>query len=155
SAYHRIDVAEALAAVQRADAQVDFAELAAAAALLLVAVVPLGRDGDRLLVGDARRVLLGLDAVTPREAPELHFEVQRTAAGDDELPGVLVAAHDERRVLRRELLETLVDLLLVAPGRRVDRQRVGRERVGDGVELERRLVRGQGVPEPQALDLRD
>ena len=46
---------------ERLDAKVDLAELAGAAGLLLVAVVPLGLGADRLLVGDPRRTRGDLD----------------------------------------------------------------------------------------------
>jgi hypothetical protein len=55
AALDRVDELEAGAARQRLDAQVHLAELAGAAALLLVAVVALGRPRHGLAVGDARR----------------------------------------------------------------------------------------------------
>ena len=53
--FDRIDEFEAGAARQRLDAQVDLAELARAAGLLLVPGVAFGRRGDGLAIGDARR----------------------------------------------------------------------------------------------------
>ena len=50
------DELEAGAARQRLDAQEHLAELARAAGLLLVAMMALGRRGDRLAVRDARRL---------------------------------------------------------------------------------------------------
>src|SRR5207247_604535 len=54
-----IDELEALAALERLDAQENFAELSGAAGLLLVAVVAFGVVQDRLFVRDLGR--LGID----------------------------------------------------------------------------------------------
>ena len=77
---------------QRVDAQVDLAELAAAAGLLLVAVVGLGLGRDRLAVGDLR--LLGDDfQVEAALEPVLdHVQVQLAHAGDDHLLGLACRA---------------------------------------------------------------
>ena len=70
---------------QRIDAQVDFAELAAAAGLLLVPVVGFGVGGDRLairdlgLVGDDFQVEASLEPVLH------HIEMQLAHAVDDHL----------------------------------------------------------------------
>src|SRR5439155_13859160 len=55
-----VDELEARAARQRLDSQIDLAELAGAAALLLVPVVSLGRRGDGLAVCDSRRARVDL-----------------------------------------------------------------------------------------------
>ena len=62
AALDRVDELEALAVLVRLDLDLAVAELAAAAGLLLVAAVRLGRLADRLEVGDPRRVQLDLGA---------------------------------------------------------------------------------------------
>ena len=59
----RVDEVEALAALAGPDPQVDLAELAAAAGLLLVPMVGLGLAQDRLEVGDVRHVGVHLQLV--------------------------------------------------------------------------------------------
>ena len=118
------------AALGGLDVQVDLAELAGAAGLLLVAVVPFGLDRDRFLVRDLRllRVDGQLEAV-------LHLldhdpQVQVAEALGDELLGLRVAGRVEAGVLFAEPVEGAADLLLVAAGGRLQRQ--GEHRLGQG-----------------------
>ena len=85
-----------MSARQRIDAQVDFAELAPAARLLLVAMVGLGIRGDRFAVGNLR--FLGHDfQIEPALEPMLHHvEMELAHAGDDHFLGLGIA--DELKV---------------------------------------------------------
>ena len=89
------------AARQRLDAQEDLAELAGAAALLLVPVVALGRRGDRLAVGDPRRPRVDLEAVGLAQPLEQHAQVQLAEAVDDGLVGAGRRARASGTGLRR------------------------------------------------------
>ena len=84
-------------------ADVDFAELAAAAGLLLVAVAPLGVGLDRLAVGDLRLLGVDFDLVAPLEPFAEDLQVQLAHPVDDRLLGLRIALAAERRVLLRDL----------------------------------------------------
>src|SRR5688572_18983178 len=56
AAFHRVDELEARAALERLDAQIDFAELARAAGLFLVPVMAFRFGADRFAVRDAGRL---------------------------------------------------------------------------------------------------
>ena len=90
------------------------AELAAAAGLLGVLHLAIGRTRERLLVGDLRLADAGLDAELALEAVDDDLEVQLAHAGDDDLAGLLVGLHAERRVFLHQLLQADAELLLVA-----------------------------------------
>ena len=92
---------EARAAFERLDAQVDFAELASAARLLLVAGMAFGRRGNGLAVRNARRAgddfKLEVDLHAVEDRTDVHFG----QAADHGLVehGVMVDGH--RRILLR------------------------------------------------------
>src|SRR4030095_16158434 len=58
---HGVDELEALAVLSRCHAQVDLGELAAAARLFLVTVVPIGARRDRLAIRDRRGPVVDVD----------------------------------------------------------------------------------------------
>ena len=87
---------------RRLDLDVAVAELAAAAGLLLVAAVRLGRLADRLQVGDLRRLQLDLGAEAALHPVDDHLDVDLGQPGDDLLAGLRVAVDVERRVLLLE-----------------------------------------------------
>src|SRR5262249_1670982 len=120
AALDRIDELKALAVRQRLDLDVTVAELAAAAGLLLVAAVCLGLAPDRLAVREARRLEVDLHAVALLHALDDHLDVDLRQAGDDLLPGLVVAVEVDRRVFLLEAAQRLADLLLVALGLRLD-----------------------------------
>ena len=94
-----VDELEADAVLGRLDLDLAVGELAAAAGLLLVAGVRLGRAADRLPVGNARRVQLDLGAEAALHPLDDHLDVDLGQAGDDLLAGLRVAVDVERRVL--------------------------------------------------------
>ena len=116
------------AALQRFDAQIDLAELSGAAALLLVAVVALGRRGDRLAVGDARRPRVDLELVGLLHALEQHAQVQLAEAVDDGLVGGGHMLDLQARVLVDQLGQDLPHALLVAAALGRDGQAMHRHR---------------------------
>ena len=75
------------------------AELAAPAGLLLVAGVGPRLLADRLQIRDARRVQVDVDPEAPLRALERDLDVHLAHPGEDLLPGLLVAAEAQRRVL--------------------------------------------------------
>src|SRR5439155_15422381 len=90
------------------------AELPATARLLLVAAMCARLGLDRLDVRNARLVQLHLDAEAALGALHGDLDVHLAHAGEELLPGLLVAAEAERRVLLAEAAERLRDLVLVA-----------------------------------------
>ena len=133
----------------------DLAELAAAAALLLVPVARLGVGGDRLAVGDFR--LLGDDFQVEAAFETVldHVEVQLAHAGDDHFLGLRVARHLESRVFVGDLVQAAGNFLLVAAGLRLDRQAEHRRREGRPRQLRRLGAGADGVADVQVLHLGD
>ncbi len=120
---------------QRLDAQVDLAELAGAARLLLVARMAFGVGPDRLAVGDARRPRVHLDLVLLRHALERRAQVQLAQPAQDGLVQHRVVLDDKRWVFGRHPVQHFGDALLVATALGRDRHPAHR-----GRELERTHV---------------
>eukprot|EP00302_Diacronema_sp_CCMP2436_P025919 CAMPEP_0179931864 /NCGR_PEP_ID=MMETSP0983-20121128/10922_1 /TAXON_ID=483367 /ORGANISM="non described non described, Strain CCMP 2436" /LENGTH=262 /DNA_ID=CAMNT_0021836351 /DNA_START=321 /DNA_END=1111 /DNA_ORIENTATION=+ len=100
------DELEALRArLERLEADLDLGVLAAAARLLLVDVLNLGRLGDALAVSHLRGAHVGLDLELALHPVDDDLEVQLAHAGDHGLARVLIATEAERRVLGSELDE--------------------------------------------------
>src|SRR5205823_5217245 len=78
AALERVDGLEPRARLERLDLDVAVAELAAPAALLLVAAMGLGRLSDRFLVGNARRLEVDLGAEALLEPLHDHLDVDLT-----------------------------------------------------------------------------
>ena len=97
-----VDELVADVAVDRLEHDRAVAELAAAAGLLLVAGVRARLLADRLEVRHARLVQLDVDAEAALGALERDLDVHLAHPGEDLLPGLLVAAQAERRVLLGE-----------------------------------------------------
>ena len=91
----------------------DLGELAAAARLLGVLVIDLGVAADGLAERDARLADVRLHAVVAHDAVPDDLEVELAHPVDDQLLGLAVDRVAERRVLARELLQHLAELLLV------------------------------------------
>jgi hypothetical protein len=104
-----------LGRVERLDRDLDLGVLAGAAGLLLVRVVVL-LDGLRIVSRYAHLRLadVRLDLELAPHAVDEDVEVQLAHAGDDRLPGLLVGADLEGRVLLGEALDRGAQLLLVA-----------------------------------------
>ena len=85
--------------------QVDLAELAAAAGLLLVPMVGLGLAQDRLEVGDLGHVRVHLELVAVLEPLLDDIQMQVAHPRDHQLVRLGVAADRERRVLVGDLGE--------------------------------------------------
>ena len=137
------DVAGARLAREQADLHV--AVLAAAAGLLGVPHLAVGGTRQRFLVGDLRLADARLDAELALQAVDDDLEVQLAHAGDDDLPGLLVGLDAEGRVLGHQLLQADAELLLVALGLRLDRQRDDRLREVHRLEHDRLLLVAQRV----------
>src|ERR687897_2015793 len=90
---------EARAAGQRGELYSRVAELAAAAGLLFVAALGLGRARDRLHKRHLRRPRLDLDPVAVLDALQREFDVHLGEAGEDVFAGSLRALQVERGVL--------------------------------------------------------
>ena len=114
--------------LERLDLDVAVAELAAAAGLLLVAAVRLGRAADRLLVGHPRRLERHLGAEPLLEALDDHLDVDLREPGDDLLAGLRVAVQVDRRILLLQAPQRGEHLVLVALALGLDRERHHRRR---------------------------
>ncbi len=128
------------------EGDLDLAELAGAAGLLLVRVIEL-LDGalDGLAVGDLRLADVRLDLELAAHAVHQDVEVELAHSLDDRLARLLVELDLEGRVLLGELLDRGAQLLLVALGLGLDGHGDDRVREGHGLQLHRVRDVGQGV----------
>ena len=133
------DVAGARLAREQMDLRV--AVLAAAAGLLGVLHLAVGRTRQRFLVGHLRLADARLDAELALQAVDDDLEVQLAHAGDHDLAGLLVGLDAEGRVLGHQLRQADAELFLVALGLRLDRQRDDRLREVHRLEDDRRSSR--------------
>ena len=97
-----VDEFKTLAALERLDAEVDLAELARPAGLLLVAVMALGVGGDRFAVGDLGRLGVHVDAAVLQLLQD-QAQVQLAQAVDDHLVGLAVLVPFEGGVFLGQL----------------------------------------------------
>ena len=93
-------------------ANVHFAELAAAAGLLLVAVAPFGRWLDRLAIGDLGLLGFDFDLVAPLEPLADDLQVQLAHAVHHQLLGLRVAMELKRAVFFDDLVQRTGELAL-------------------------------------------
>ena len=113
----------------------DVAVLAAAAGLAGELQVDLVDElRDRLAIRDLRLADVGVDVELAAEAVDDDVEVQLAHAGDHGLAGLVVEAHDERRVLVGELREPGAQLVLVGLGLGLDGDRDHGRREADLLE---------------------
>ena len=115
-----VDELESGAALPRLDAQVHLAELAGAAALLLVAEMALGAALYGLAVGNLRRRGGHLQLVLLRHLLQLVFQVHLAEAADHRLVGRRVALDAEAGVLQLQPVQHVEQALLVALALRLD-----------------------------------
>ena len=95
-------------------ADVDLAELAAPAGLLLVTIAALGVDLDGFAVGDLGLVGVDLDLVAALEPLAEDLQVQLAHAGGHHFLGLRVAVDAEGGVLLADLVQRAGELGLVA-----------------------------------------
>ncbi len=105
-----------------AAADLDFAELARAARLLLVGVGQLDRLREIFAIGDLRCADIGLDLELTLHAVDQDLEVELAHPLDDRLARFMVGRHAERRILASKAIERDAHLLLVGLGLRFDRE---------------------------------
>ena len=117
------------------------AVLAAAARLLRVLHFAVGRARERFLVRDLRLADGRLDAELALQPVDDDLEVQLAHAGDDDLTGLLVGLHVERRVFGHQLLKADAELFLVGLRLRLDRERDDRLREVHRLEDDRAASR--------------
>ena len=141
----------ALARLTRDQADLRVAVLAAAAGLLDVAALALGRTRERFLVGDLRLADARLDVELALQPVDDDLEVQLAHAGDDHLAGLLVGLDAEGRILGHQLLQAHAELLLVGFGFRLDRERDDRLREVHRLEDDRVLLVADRVARRHAL----
>jgi hypothetical protein len=130
-------------------------EMAVAARLFLVAPVRFRLAGDRLAVGNLRRVKDHLYVVPFLQPRHRDLDVELTGARKVELLGLLVPLEMERGVLLDQLVESVGDLVLVRLGLGLDGEGDGRLRKGDGRKLERMILGCEAVAREGVLELRD
>ena len=122
------------------EVDLDVAVLAAAAGLLGVLHLAIGRTRQRFLVGHLRTADRRLDAELALEAVDDDLEVQLAHAGDDDFAGLLVGLDPERRVFGHQLLHARAELFLVGLGLRLDGERDDRLREVHRLEDDRLLL---------------
>ena len=98
-----VDELESRAALERLDFQEHFAELARAAGLFLVSMMPFGAGGDRLAIRDFRRSRVDFGLVSLGHLLEHDAQVQFAEAEDHRLVGVNDVLDLEARVLGGQL----------------------------------------------------
>ncbi len=96
-----VEELEARAALAGDDLDLDLAELAGAARLLLVGVGELDRLREILAIGDLRSADIGLDLELALHAVDEDLEVELAHPLDDRLARFMVGGDAERRVLAR------------------------------------------------------
>src|SRR5439155_24971073 len=74
---------------------------------------------DSLAVGDLRAADVRIDVELAHQAVDDDLEVQLAHPRDERLPGLLVGAHLERRILLRQPLQSGAKLVLIALGLRL------------------------------------
>ena len=124
----------------RLDAQLHLRVLAAAAGLLLVRVLVLGRVADRFAIGDLRLADVRFDVELALHAVDDDFEVQLAHAGENGLSGLGVGGNLQRRIFVDQLVDRNAQLLLVGLGLRLDRELNDGRREVDRLENHRRVV---------------
>ena len=97
----RLDARSALA---RLEGDLDLAELAGAARLLLVGVGQLDRLGEQFAIGDLRRADSGLDLELALHAVDEDLEVELAHPLDDGLAALVVGRDAEGRILLRQAM---------------------------------------------------
>ena len=140
AALDHVDELEAGAARQRLDAQHHLAELAGAAALLLVAAVALGPARDGLAVGDLRRAGVEFQLVLLLHALQLGAQVHFAEAADHGLVGGGMALDLEAGVFELELVQDVEQALLVALAPGLHRQALHRLRKFERLQVDVVLV---------------
>ena len=143
------------AALHRLDAEKDFAELARAAGLLFVAMMPFGLAGDRLAIGDLWRLGVDVQAAVLQlfqDQPQVHF----ADAIDDHLVRLAIGVIFERRIFLGEFRQRAGDFLLVAARLGRDRQPVHRRREDIGLQVHavERMIIVQHIVGVDFFDLR-
>ena len=149
-----VDEDEARAALAGNDADLDLAELARAARLLLVGVGQVDRLREIFAIGDLRSADIGLDLELALHAVDQDLEVELAHPLDDRLARFMVGGDAERRILARQAVERDAHLLLVGLGLGLDRDLD--DRVGEFHPLEddRRVGRAQRVAGGGVLEAR-
>ncbi|GAO26586.1 hypothetical protein ALISP_6406 [Alicycliphilus sp. B1] len=131
-----VDELEAGAARQRFHAQVHLAELAGAAALLLVAVLRGRTLAYGLAVGDARRPGLDLELVARLQALQQHAQVQLAQAIDHGFVGTGQVFKPEAGVLGHQPAHDFPQALLVAAAPGADGDAVHRHGKRQGPQVD-------------------
>ncbi len=133
------------------------AELPGAAALLLVAMDTFRRAGNRLAIGNARRLGIDFQLVLARHFFQLGLQVHLAEAANHRFVAGRMALDDEGRIFHRQLAEDVEESLFVALLLRFDGQpghRLGKfERHQVDVVLVVRIV--QNAIELDLVDLGD
>ncbi len=145
----------ALVTGERLEHDVAIAELAATTGLLLVAPLRARLLADGLEVRHARLVEIDVDAEAPVEAVDRDLDVDLREASEELLPGLVVAAQDEGRILLGKAPERGRHLLFVALGLRRDREAHHRLREIERGRLGRVVLLDQEVAGHDVLQLRD
>ena len=148
-----VDELVASARLGRLEVDDDVAVLAAATGLTdELSLDLLDRLADRLAVRDLRAPDVRVDGELAQQPVDDDLEVQLAHARDQRLPGLLVRADAERRVLLDEPLERGCELVLIGLRLRLDRD--GDHGVGEDhrLEADRRRVDGERIAGRRLLE---
>ena len=125
---------------QRLDAQLHARVLSAAAGLLLVRVIVLGRLPNGLAIRHLRLADVRADVELALHAIDDDFEMQLAHAGENRLAGIGIGRNFERRIFLRQLGDRHAQLFLIGLGLRLDRELNHRRREVDRFEQHRVLL---------------
>ena len=108
--------------------------------------------GDALAVGHLRPAHVGVHAELAQQPVDDDLQMQFAHAGDDGLPGLLVGAHAEGRVLVGQLHEALAQTVLVDLGLGLDGHEDDRLGELDGLEHDGAALVAEGVARGRDLE---
>src|SRR3990172_10269116 len=94
----------------------------------------LHRARDRFSICNARPTYIGLNPKLSKHAVNQYIEVQFAHPGNNRLPGILIRADTEGRILFGQLAERFAHLILIRCALWFDRDRNDRLREGDAFQ---------------------
>src|SRR3546814_1439849 len=141
-----VEEGDARAAFSGSDADLDAAELARAARLLLVGIVDVDGLRERFAVRHLRRADVRFDLELALHAIDEDVEVKLAHALDDRLARFMVGRHAERGILGGQTVERDTHTFLVGLGLRLHRQLDDRLGEFHPLEDDRRVGGAERVP---------
>ena len=140
-----VDELEVAAARQRLHLDLAIAELAVAAALLLVASLHVGAPANGLAIRNLRRLQVHLGVVAVLQLGDDDFDVLLAGAGDQEFLRLRIAEEAQHGVFFHQLVNAVAQLVFVGTRLGLDGEGDGRLRKRHLRILNRRALVAQGV----------